>query len=323
MPLYTTEAIVLRTYQLGETDRIVVFLTRDRGQEARGRPRGARRSRRRFGGALEPLTRVRVAYFEKENRELVSLDYAEPLQLADVARPTPKRRATRPTSPSCSTSGRRRITRTSGCSGWAAAVGRRLGRGGARRAAGPLLRVLAAAARGRVSRPGRVRALRPRAGERRGLRSRPRRMRCCAWRARPGARRTCRRRRCAFLQGSAGRCRRSAGRRGAAAVGRARAGARASRAAGAPPGSRAASAARDARDDGDALGRGGADVPPDDARRVPRRHRPPVTGLRTVNQPPATSRDTSGPHLQAVGILELARAASSSSRSTSRSARGR
>jgi DNA repair protein RecO (recombination protein O) len=78
MPLYTTEAIVLRTYKLGEADRIVVFLTRDRGKR-RGVAQGARRMRSRFGGALEPLTRVELTYFEKESRELVSLNYAEPL----------------------------------------------------------------------------------------------------------------------------------------------------------------------------------------------------------------------------------------------------
>jgi DNA repair protein RecO (recombination protein O) len=78
MPLYTTEAIILRTYKLGEADRIVVFLTRDRGKR-RGVAQGARRMRSRFGGALEPFTRVEVTYFEKESRELVSLNYAEPL----------------------------------------------------------------------------------------------------------------------------------------------------------------------------------------------------------------------------------------------------
>ena len=78
MPLYTTEAIILRTYKLGEADRIVVFLTRDRGKK-RGVAPGARRMRSRFGGALEPLTRAELTYFEKESRELVSLNYAEPL----------------------------------------------------------------------------------------------------------------------------------------------------------------------------------------------------------------------------------------------------
>jgi DNA repair protein RecO (recombination protein O) len=76
MPLHTGDALVLRTYTLGESDRIVVLLTRDRGKK-RGVARGARRSRRRFGGALEPLTRVRVGYYEREQRDLVRLDYAE------------------------------------------------------------------------------------------------------------------------------------------------------------------------------------------------------------------------------------------------------
>jgi len=77
MPRYTTEALILRTYKLGESDRIVVFLTRDRGKK-RGVAKNARQSRRRFGGALEPMTRGRVAYAEREGRELVFLDYVEP-----------------------------------------------------------------------------------------------------------------------------------------------------------------------------------------------------------------------------------------------------
>ena len=76
MPLYTADALVLRTYALGESDRIVVFLTRDRGKK-RGVAKSARRSRSRFGGALEPLTEARVAYFESARRELVGLNYAE------------------------------------------------------------------------------------------------------------------------------------------------------------------------------------------------------------------------------------------------------
>ena len=88
MPLYTADALVLRTYKLGEADRIVVFLTRDRGKK-RGVAKGARRPRSRFVGALEPLTEVRVAYFEKERRELVGLNYAETIRspLAGVTHP--------------------------------------------------------------------------------------------------------------------------------------------------------------------------------------------------------------------------------------------
>jgi DNA repair protein RecO (recombination protein O) len=79
VPLYTADALVLRTYKLGEADRIVVFLTRDRGKK-RGVAKGARRPRSRFGGALEPLTEARIAYFESERRELVGLNYAEALR---------------------------------------------------------------------------------------------------------------------------------------------------------------------------------------------------------------------------------------------------
>ena len=77
MPLFSADALILRTYKLGEADRIVVFLTRDRGKK-RGVAKGARRTKSNFVGALEPLTHARVAYFEKEHRELVSLNYSEP-----------------------------------------------------------------------------------------------------------------------------------------------------------------------------------------------------------------------------------------------------
>jgi DNA repair protein RecO (recombination protein O) len=86
VPLYTADALILRTYKLGEADRIVVFLTRDRGKK-RGVAKGARRPRSRFAAALEPMTEARVAYFEKERRELVGLNYAEPVR-SPMAAPT-------------------------------------------------------------------------------------------------------------------------------------------------------------------------------------------------------------------------------------------
>jgi DNA repair protein RecO (recombination protein O) len=72
----TAEALILRTYKLGEADRIVVFLTKDRGKR-RGVAKGARRVRSRFLGSLEPLTLGRVRYFEHEQRELVRIDEIE------------------------------------------------------------------------------------------------------------------------------------------------------------------------------------------------------------------------------------------------------
>jgi DNA repair protein RecO (recombination protein O) len=87
MPVYTSDALILRTYKLGEADRIVVFLTRDRGKK-RGVAKGARRAKSRFTGTLESLTRAGVAYYERELRDLVRINYVEPQRspLAVVAR---------------------------------------------------------------------------------------------------------------------------------------------------------------------------------------------------------------------------------------------
>ena len=54
MPLKQSEAIVLRSYPLREADLLVAFFTRAEGK-VRGVARAAKRSKRRFGGALEPL----------------------------------------------------------------------------------------------------------------------------------------------------------------------------------------------------------------------------------------------------------------------------
>ena len=79
MPVYKSDALILRTYKLGEADRIVVFLTRDRGKK-RGVAQGARRPRSRYVGALEPMTRGEVAYYEREQRDLVRLNYVDPVR---------------------------------------------------------------------------------------------------------------------------------------------------------------------------------------------------------------------------------------------------
>jgi len=81
MRTHTAEGLILRSYRYGEADRIVVFLTEDRGKR-RGVAKNASASRRRFGAALEPLTRGRVTYVEREGRDLVRLDRIEPRQTA-------------------------------------------------------------------------------------------------------------------------------------------------------------------------------------------------------------------------------------------------
>lgn len=68
-----SEAIVLRTWPFEEADLLVSLLVRDQGR-IKGVARHAMRSRRRFGGALEPMTYVRATYAEKPKQELVRLD---------------------------------------------------------------------------------------------------------------------------------------------------------------------------------------------------------------------------------------------------------
>lgn len=77
--LQSSDAFILATYSLRETDRIVSFLTRDAGKK-RGVARGARRVRSVFSGALEPMTEARVVYFEKEGRDLVSINAVDPIR---------------------------------------------------------------------------------------------------------------------------------------------------------------------------------------------------------------------------------------------------
>jgi DNA repair protein RecO (recombination protein O) len=70
------EAIVLRTWPFLEADLLVSLFTRDQGR-IKGVARHALRSRKRFGGALEPMTHVRATYAERPRQELVRLDSFE------------------------------------------------------------------------------------------------------------------------------------------------------------------------------------------------------------------------------------------------------
>ncbi len=76
MPLRETEAIVLRTYRLGEADKIASLFTRQMGR-LRAVARGALRPKSRYGGTLEPLSYVRLWIFERENRDLLHLNSVE------------------------------------------------------------------------------------------------------------------------------------------------------------------------------------------------------------------------------------------------------
>jgi DNA repair protein RecO (recombination protein O) len=76
MPLIESESLVLRSYSLSEADRIIVFFTRDHGI-VRGVAKGAKRLKSRFGSTLEPFSTVALTYFQKEERELVSIQNVE------------------------------------------------------------------------------------------------------------------------------------------------------------------------------------------------------------------------------------------------------
>jgi DNA repair protein RecO (recombination protein O) len=79
MALKESEAIVLRTYPLRESDLLVTLFTRLEGK-VKGVARAAMKSRRRFGGALEPMTYVRALYDDRERQELARLDSCEVIE---------------------------------------------------------------------------------------------------------------------------------------------------------------------------------------------------------------------------------------------------
>ena len=72
MSLQSSDALLLDVFDLQEQDRIVTFLTPERGKK-RGVARGARRKHSRFAGQLQPLARARVTWFERPASELVSI----------------------------------------------------------------------------------------------------------------------------------------------------------------------------------------------------------------------------------------------------------
>ena len=71
MALYRSDGVVLRTYKLGEADRIVVLYTRSRGK-VRAVAKGVRRTKSRFGARLEPGSIVHAQFYEGRNLDIVT-----------------------------------------------------------------------------------------------------------------------------------------------------------------------------------------------------------------------------------------------------------
>ncbi|MCP3989992.1 MAG: DNA repair protein RecO [Actinomycetia bacterium] len=79
MALYRDEGVVLRTYKLGEADRIIVLFTRGRGK-VRAVAKGVRRTRSKFGSRLEPGSIVQLQLYEGRNLDIVTqAERTEPL----------------------------------------------------------------------------------------------------------------------------------------------------------------------------------------------------------------------------------------------------
>jgi DNA repair protein RecO (recombination protein O) len=72
--LYREQGVVLRTYKLGEADRIVVLMTQGEGK-VRAVAKGVRKTRSRFGGRLEPFSHVDLSLYR--GRELDIITQAE------------------------------------------------------------------------------------------------------------------------------------------------------------------------------------------------------------------------------------------------------
>jgi len=76
MPVLESEAIVLRQYSLGDSDRIVVFITREFGK-IRAVAQGAKKPKNRLAGRLEPLNYIRLEFYAREGRDLSQVRQVE------------------------------------------------------------------------------------------------------------------------------------------------------------------------------------------------------------------------------------------------------
>lgn len=80
MNVQSTDGIVLRMIDYGEADRIVSFLTPDRGI-FRSFARNARKSRKRFGASLQSCAQVRLFWKESRHGGLANLQEVELVDL--------------------------------------------------------------------------------------------------------------------------------------------------------------------------------------------------------------------------------------------------
>ena len=90
MPLHDADAIVLRQYPLSDSDRILVFFTREYGK-VRAVAKGIMKPRSRIGGSLEPFSHLRLEFSTREGRELSQVRQAELIHAYLGKDPSPAR----------------------------------------------------------------------------------------------------------------------------------------------------------------------------------------------------------------------------------------
>ena len=82
MSLFRDKGVVLRTYRLGEADKIIVFLTERHGK-VRAVAKGIRKTTSKFGGRLEPLTQVDLLLWQGRG----DLDIVNQVEVVNAFRP--------------------------------------------------------------------------------------------------------------------------------------------------------------------------------------------------------------------------------------------
>lgn len=88
MPLYKTRAVVLKSFNLSEKDKLVTFLTETHGK-VKCVAKAARRLKSRFGASLEPMSHVSLIYFGREHQELYRLNQCDIIQSFQEVRENP------------------------------------------------------------------------------------------------------------------------------------------------------------------------------------------------------------------------------------------
>ena len=76
MALYKTRAIVIKSMNLSESDRLITFMTENHGK-VKCVAKGARKAKNQFWGSLEPMSLIHLIYFGREHQRLFRLNHSD------------------------------------------------------------------------------------------------------------------------------------------------------------------------------------------------------------------------------------------------------